>query len=122
MVTSRAILLDIGNALLRKQYRHVAVALLDELRDDDTVEIIDLTPDVYECSYRLFVDRPDKEWGLTDCTSFEIMRRNEIVQALTADEHFVQAGFRLCCFKNRSRYPNVLRPACSPPPSKRLLA
>jgi uncharacterized protein len=53
-----------------------------------------LTPDLYLDSYKLYVDRPDKDWGLTDCSSFEIMRRKRIVQALTADEHFVQAGYQ----------------------------
>jgi predicted nucleic acid-binding protein len=94
MVTSHAVLLEIGNALSRKQYRHAAVALLTELHTDPMVEIVRLTPDLYDDSYQLFASRPDKEWGLTDCYSFEIMRRNNIVQALTADEHFVQAGFQ----------------------------
>ena len=94
MVTSRASLLEIGNALSRHRYRHAAVALLNALEADPAVEITELTPDLFEASYELFVERPDKNWDLTDCTSFEIMRRNEIDQALTADEHFVQAGFQ----------------------------
>jgi predicted nucleic acid-binding protein len=34
----------------------------------------------------------DKEWTLTDCTSFVVMRDMEISEALTADRHFMQAG------------------------------
>jgi predicted nucleic acid-binding protein len=37
--------------------------------------------------------RPDKSWGLTDCASFLIMEERGISEALTHDEHFVQAGF-----------------------------
>ena len=40
-----------------------------------------------------YQDRPDKEWGLTDCVSFVLMEREAITEALTADEHFRQAGF-----------------------------
>lgn len=36
----------------------------------------------------------DKSWGLTDCVSFVVMSRHGLQDALTADVHFVQAGFR----------------------------
>jgi hypothetical protein len=39
--------------------------------------------------------RPDKEWGLTDCVSFVVMQQMSITDALTTDDHFRQAGFRV---------------------------
>ena len=36
----------------------------------------------------------DKEWGITDCISFVVMQDLGLVEALTTDEHFKQAGFR----------------------------
>ncbi|HVX83419.1 MAG TPA: PIN domain-containing protein [Phycisphaerae bacterium] len=41
----------------------------------------------------LYRSRPDKEWSLVDCISFEIMRELGIQEALTGDRHFEQAGF-----------------------------
>ena len=41
----------------------------------------------------LYFARTDKEWSLTDCVSFEIMRMQGTAEALTADHHFEQAGF-----------------------------
>ncbi len=38
--------------------------------------------------------RGDKTWSLTDCTSFLIMEEKGIAEALSADDDFVQAGFR----------------------------
>lgn len=35
-----------------------------------------------------------KESGMTDCLSFVIMQDRGIIEALTTDEHFQQAGFR----------------------------
>ena len=35
-----------------------------------------------------------KAWGLVDCISFIVMREAGVNQALTFDQHFVQAGFQ----------------------------
>ena len=35
----------------------------------------------------------DKEWSLTDCTSFVVMQEEGLTDALTTDHHFEQAGF-----------------------------
>ena len=37
----------------------------------------------------------DKEWGLTDYISFIVMEDHGLTDALTADEHFQQAWFRV---------------------------
>lgn len=42
----------------------------------------------------LYRERSDKDWSLTDCISFVIMQQRGLSDALTADLHFVQAGFR----------------------------
>jgi len=42
----------------------------------------------------MYRERPHKDWGLTDCVSFVVMREQGLVDALTTDEHFQQAGFR----------------------------
>ena len=42
----------------------------------------------------LYKARADKGYSLTDCISFVVMRDRKLGDALTADVHFVQAGFR----------------------------
>jgi predicted nucleic acid-binding protein len=94
LVTTRAVLLEIGNALARQKYRGIAVQLLDSLENDPTVTIIPLSETLCAAAMQLFQARADKEWGLTDCGSFVVMRERAITDALTADAHFHQAGFR----------------------------
>lgn len=93
LITTRAVLLEIGNALAKQRYRAAAIALLQSLEQDAKVEIIPLTEEVYERSFELYKQREDKEWGLTDCVSFVIMQEHVLNEALTTDEHFEQAGF-----------------------------
>ena len=94
LITIRAVLLEIGNALSKQRYRAAAVQLLASLESDPSVEIISLTGDLYSQAFELFRDRPDKEWSLTDCASFVVMQARDLTDALTSDEHFEQAGYR----------------------------
>lgn len=92
VITSDAVLLEIGAALAKLAYRPAAIKLIDGLRADPNVEIMPIDSRLFETAYRLFHERPDKEWSLTDCASFVIMQERRISQALAADEHFKQAG------------------------------
>jgi len=94
LLTTRAILLEIGNALSKLRYRAAAVRLLIALEADPNVEIVPLTEQIYLRALQLYQEREDKEWGLTDCISFTVMGDEGITEALTTDGHFRQAGLR----------------------------
>ena len=94
LVTTQAILLEIGNALSKQKYRFAAIQLLESLEADPNIEIVPLTNELYNAAFQLFKSRQDKEWGLVDCISFLVMQNRAITEALTADDHFNQAGFR----------------------------
>ncbi len=94
LITTQSILLEIGNALSKQRYRIAAIQLLESLETDRNVEIVLLTNDLYHQAFNLFKQRQDKEWGLVDCISFIVMQERGITDALTADAHFQQAGFR----------------------------
>jgi len=94
LVTTRAVMLEIGNALSKQRYRHAAVELLRSLEADPNVTIVPLSEDLYARAFRLYRERPDKDWGFTDCISFIAMQGRKITEVLTTDEHFQQAGFR----------------------------
>lgn len=94
LVTTQASLLEIGNALSKQKYRAAAVQLLESLEADSGVEVVSLTNSLYKSAFVLFKQRQDKEWGLVDCISFIVMQNRGLTDALTADTHFQQAGFR----------------------------
>ncbi len=94
MVTTRPVILEIGNALSKSRYRRKGVELLNALEEDPMVEIVPLSERLYKRAFRLYEERRDKDWGITDCISFVVMRDRGLTDALTADVHFQQAGFR----------------------------
>ncbi len=94
LVTTRAVALEIANALSKVRHRQSAIQLLDALEADPKVEIVPLSETLYAEALTLYRQRPDKDWGLTDCISFVVMTQRHLLDALTTDEHFQQAGFR----------------------------
>lgn len=94
LVTTAAVALEIGNALAKVRYRQAAVNLLTSLHADPSVQVVPLSESLYVAGLDLYRNRPDKEWGLTDCISFTLMHERGITDALSADMHFRQAGFR----------------------------
>jgi uncharacterized protein len=68
LITTRAVLLEIGNSLAKLRYRSASVQLLASLESDPNVEIVPLTDDLYHRALPLYRMRPDKEWGLSGRT------------------------------------------------------
>ncbi len=93
LLTTQAVVLEIGNSLSKGKYRPAAVQLIASLRTDPTVEILTVDDELFEKSFALFGNRNDKEWSLTDCMSFVVMETRGITDALTPDEHSNQASF-----------------------------
>jgi predicted nucleic acid-binding protein len=51
LITTRAVLLEIGNALSKQRYRAAAADLLSSLESDPLVEIVSLTSDLYSQAF-----------------------------------------------------------------------
>ena len=63
------------------------------MEDDPYTEVVPETTDLFKEGLKLYSSRPDKGWSLTDCLSFVVMKERGILDALTSDHHFNQAGF-----------------------------
>jgi predicted nucleic acid-binding protein len=94
LVTTEWVLMEVADALSAPEARMTAVAFLHAVRADPLFEVVGYVPAVYRAGFDLFAARPDKAWSLTDCISFGVMKDHGLSDALTADHHFEQAGFR----------------------------
>lgn len=93
LVTTEFVLVEVANALSTPNARLQAVKLIAGLRQSPTVQIIPVSQELLDAGLALYGNRLDKEWSLTDCISFVVMKRESITQAFTSDHHFMQAGF-----------------------------
>lgn len=93
-VTTAWVLTEVADALADPRQRRVFLVLLESLRDDPKVTIVPPTQDLLDRGVALYQRRPDKGWSLTDCISFVVMEQMHVIEALTGDRHFEQAGFR----------------------------
>ena len=93
-VITEAVLTEIGNTLSRLRWRSASVATIEDLRSDPDIEVVSISPELFDRAVNLYSSHKDKEWGMTDCISFVVMQDMGIIDALTTDDHFRQAGFR----------------------------
>jgi len=56
-------------------------------------EVVPLSHEIFDQALDFYHQHHDKQWSLTDCTSFIVMQQRGITEALTGDRHFEQAGF-----------------------------
>ena len=94
LLSTEFVLVEIADGLAAVQFRKHAVQMINLLQGNQFVEIVPLSSKVFEEALELYKKRMDKGWGLTDCTSFIVMQHYDVIDALTTDEHFQQAGFR----------------------------
>jgi len=92
LVTTTWVLVEVADGMADPRTRNAFGGLLSLLASHPSTEI--LKPDVeqFDRGAKLYLARGDKEWSLTDCISFEVMRERGITEALTGDRHFEQAG------------------------------
>ena len=93
LVTTEFIFIEVANALSKPPLRNRVVDYINGLRRLKNVQIIPASAELLYAGWLLYSNRLDKEWSLTDCISFEIMRREKIIRAFTSDRHFEQVGF-----------------------------
>lgn len=87
------IVLEIGDGFSRLNRRAKGMEFVDRVLHEEGYEVFTIDDSLLDEAAHLYIQRRDKEWGLTDCASFTLMSQLGIREALTADVHFQQAGF-----------------------------
>lgn len=94
MVTTAWVLTEVGNFLRLPHARQAYMEMIEALGSAGDVVLIPPDEALWRRGVELYGRRLDKEWSLTDCISFIVMSERNMSEALTADHHFEQAGFK----------------------------
>ena len=93
LLTSDWVLMEVADALAESECRGRVRELILHLRQTPACEIVPASRELLDRALDLYHQHADKDWTLTDCVSFAIMRERNVTDALTGDKHFEQAGF-----------------------------
>ena len=95
LVTTAWVLTELADGLADTPGRTLFRPFVSRFLADPRAEVVPATQELLDFGVELYHDRADKEWSLTDCVSFLVMQQRGIIEALTADHHFQQAGFEI---------------------------
>ena len=93
ILTSDWVLVEVADAMAESGSRSRVRDFILHLRGTTACEIVPASRELLDQALDLYHQHADKEWTLTDCVSFVIMRERKVTDALTGDKHFEQAGF-----------------------------
>ena len=94
LLTTDWVLMEVADALAKSESRSRIRDLIFHLRQSPICEVVPASRELSDRALELFHQHADKEWTLTDCVSFVVMRERGATEALTQDHHFEQAGFK----------------------------
>lgn len=94
IVVTEFVLIEVSNFLSSAESRGRAIALWRHLQNDPSVTIVLASTELLAEGLDHYAHRLDKEWSLTDCISYRVMEVDGLTEALSADHHFEQAGFK----------------------------
>jgi predicted nucleic acid-binding protein len=95
VITTQWIMLELANFFADSQKRAQTIELIETIITDPKTVCIPATEASFRAGWQLYQTRRDKGWSLTDCISFNSMHDRGLMEALSSDRHFEQAGFRI---------------------------
>ena len=93
VVTTSWVLVELADCMRLPDERVVTARFIAALRQAPQTVVVPVSEAALWNGFELYRRRTDKEWSLTDCISFVVMKEQGLTQALTGDHHFEQAGF-----------------------------
>ena len=93
LVTSTPVCGETWNLLRRRAGHRKAVEFLDAIEESSRIQVVSISPDLERDAWLWLRRRDEREYSFVDATSFALMRRLRIREALAFDDDFTAAGF-----------------------------
>jgi predicted nucleic acid-binding protein len=93
LVTTDYVLWELLNAFSATPNRARGHDAIAAIRSSPHWSLVRASEELLDQGLQFHQKYQDKDWSLTDCISFIVMRDRRLTRALTHDHHFEQAGF-----------------------------
>jgi len=92
IVTTDEVMVEYLNFFSKQseQIRAATLKSIKTIRSNPNIVVAPQTRDSFDMGMKLFEERKDKQYSLTDCISMKVMWREGITDVLTNDHHFAQ--------------------------------
>jgi predicted nucleic acid-binding protein len=80
-------------SIARRAPQIEALRFIDAMRHSDEIRVEWVDRNLHDRAIQLLSQRQDKGWSLCDAVSFLLMSERRLLDALTTDQNFEQAGF-----------------------------
>lgn len=102
LVTTNFVLAELHALLLSRLNRHIAAQVLSDVDGSALTTIVRVAARDERRAREIIFGYTDKDFSLTDATSFAVMERLRIPQAFTLDQDFAQFGWLVLDLPDRS--------------------
>lgn len=94
LVTTDLVLVELLNFMAKygPHAKQFTLDFIEQLRSSGEADIIPFSSPNFHAALELYRKYSDKDWGLTDCDAICICRGRRIMDVLTEDKGFAQAG------------------------------
>ena len=93
LITTDYIIDETATLLKARGFLQIIPNLFDGIMSSKACRIEWMDQDLFDMTKSMFLRYNDHQWAFTDCFSFIIMKNLKIINALTKDSHFLEAGF-----------------------------
>lgn len=73
-ITSDFVFLEVADALNSANFRQQTIKFINRFRNVSDLLVIPVSNELFQQGWKLYCQRLDKDWRLTDCISFVIMK------------------------------------------------
>jgi predicted nucleic acid-binding protein len=94
-VTTSFVFAEVVSYLNSRGHHAKAVQIGKNILSSPSVRLVYVDEVLFRKAWNYFQQHRDKNYSLTDCASFVVMQELGVRSALTFDQHFLQAGFKL---------------------------
>jgi predicted nucleic acid-binding protein len=92
-LTNDYVLDETATLLKARGVGHLLAAFFSAVFESDACRVQWTDAEQFTTVRNFYLKHVDQAWSFTDCVSFLVMKEHRLLEALTKDEHFEEAGF-----------------------------